>query len=120
MKNVKTENEIWKDIEHFFEVNFTEGETPDVDTMLFIIGLQEVGLGYKKYKKDEKMNLFHIAVCRLLEPFGYYRFVEYDADRWPHYELVEELPVLKPNEQSILMKKAIIQYFEDEKLLASE
>ncbi|MGM5630941.1 hypothetical protein O2K51_08550 [Apibacter raozihei] len=111
------EAQIWGQIEEFFKEKFTCDEKPDLDTMIFLIGLQEVGLGYKKYKKDEKMNLIHIAVCRLLEPFGYYRFDGYDKDNWPHYELIDELPSLKPNEQTLLMKKAIIQYFTDEKLL---
>ncbi|PQL95159.1 hypothetical protein [Apibacter adventoris] len=111
------ETRIWELIEIFFKDKFTNGEIPDLNTMIFLIGLQELGFGYKKYKKDEKMNLMHIAVCRLLEPFGYYRFDKYDEDNWPHYELIEDLPPLKPNEQTLLMKKAIVQYFIDEKLL---
>ncbi len=110
------EIQIWTQIEDFFKERFT-GETPDLDTIIFLIGLQELGMGYRKYKKDDKMNLIHIAVCRLLEPFGYYRLDGYDEDNWPRYQLVEKLPDLKPNEQTLLMKKAIIQYFIDEKLL---
>lgn len=111
------ETYVWEQIENFFKDKFTSGEIPDLNTMIFLVGLQELGFGYKKYKKDEKMNLIHIGVCRLLEPFGYYRFDRYDEDHWPHYELLEELPTLKPNEQMLLMKKALIQYFIDEKLL---
>ena len=33
---------------------FSEGEMLDLDGVLFIIGLQEVGLGYRRYKKDGK------------------------------------------------------------------
>jgi hypothetical protein len=82
-----------------------------IETYLFLIGLQELGSGQQKYTKDDKVNLIHIAVCRLLEPFGYYKFSHYDDDGYPHFEKLEELPELKPNEQQILMKKAIIQYF---------
>jgi len=114
---MESETEIWKKIEDFFKEKFLDGETPDLNTMLFFIGLQETGLGYQKYKRDDKMNLYHAAVCRLLEPYGYYRFEGYDSDHWPLYEVVKPMPELKPNEQTILMKKAIIQYFEDEKLL---
>ena len=45
------------------------------------------------------------------------KFSNYDDDGYPHFEEVEKLPELKPNEQQILMKKAIIQYFIDEELL---
>ena len=107
----------WKKIESFFEANFTDGETPDLDTILFLIGVQELGQGKRRFKKDEKLNLLHIAVCRVLEPFGYYRFDGLDNDGWPHFEFLEELPELKTNEQTLLMKHAVIQYFEDQKII---
>ncbi|MXV39178.1 hypothetical protein GO491_10895 [Flavobacteriaceae bacterium Ap0902] len=112
-----TEKEKWEQIELFFKENFTDGEKPDIDNMLFLIGVQELGQGMRRFRKDDKVNLMHIAVCRLLEPYGYYRFDGRDADGWPHFELLQELPVLKPNEQSVLMRKAIVQYFEDQGLI---
>lgn len=111
------ESEIWKKIEIFFEKNFEVEKNPPMETLLFLIGVQELGSGHQKYTKDDKINLLHIAVCRLLEPFGYYEFEGYDKDGWPQYKTLEALPELKPNEQQILMKKAIIQYFVDEDLL---
>ncbi|MGI9526598.1 MAG: hypothetical protein ACR2MS_05755 [Weeksellaceae bacterium] len=112
-----TEKEQWDKVVSFFTTNFTDGETPDLDTMLFLIGVQELGKGMQRFKKDDKVNLMHIAVCRLLEPYGYYRFEGRDADNWPHFELLQALPVLKANEQSLLMRKAIIQYFEDQGII---
>ena len=110
-----SEAELWKKVEHFFEVNFQTEKNPPIDTLLFIIGVQELGSGQQKFTKDDKVNLLHIAVCRLLEPFGYYKFKHYE-DGWPHYDKLDDLTELKPNEQSLLMKKAIIQYFEDEEI----
>ena len=110
----------WKLIENFFEINFTDGEKPDLDTILFLIGVQELGQGKKKFKKDEKLNLLHIAVCRVLEPFGFYRFDGQDPEGWPHFDLLEELPPLKSNEQKLLMKYAVIQYFVDQKIINFE
>lgn len=111
-----SEAELWKKVEAFFEKNFDTEKNVPVETMLFLIGVQELGSGKQKYSKDDKVNLIHIAVCRLLEPFGYYRFSHYDDDGYPHFEETASLPELKPNEQQILMKKAIIQYFMDEDL----
>ena len=111
------ETEIWEKIELFFVENFDTEKNPPIETLLFLIGIQELGSGHQKYTKDDKINLIHIAVCRLLEPFGYYQFEGYDEDGWPKYKVQEILPELKANEQQILMKKAIIQYFLDEKLL---
>ena len=112
-----TEKEIWQKIEAFFVEHFDTEKNPTIETMLFLIGVQELGSGKQKYTKDDKVNILHIAVCRLLEPFGYYKFSHYDDDGYPHFDEVEKLPELKPNEQQILMKKAIIQYFIDEELL---
>ena len=67
--------------------------------------------GVLAFKKDEKLNLMHIAICRLLEPYGFYEFDFVDKDGWPHYTIKEELPPLKAGEQSVLMKEAIVNYF---------
>ena len=82
----------------------------DVDTILFLIGVQEFGKGYLEFTKDEKMDLVHIAVCTLLEPFGFYEFEGEDEAGWPHFKRKKKLPYLKPEEQDRLMKEAIINY----------
>ncbi len=91
------------------EKNFGEGL--DVQALLFLIGVNELGIGYKEFSKDEKMELLHIAICTLLEPYGYYNFTHRDKDNWPHFELVQKLPPLSPQEQQHLIKEAIIDYF---------
>ena len=60
------------------------------------------------------MDVLHIAICSLLSPFGYYSYEGHDADGWPHYTLNEKLPPLKPGEQTVLMKEALVLYFEEE------
>ncbi len=101
----------WDEIVSLLSKKFTDGETLELDAIIYLIGIQELGKVAKKFNKDDKINLMHIAICRLLEPFGYYKFEYIDADGWPHYTLVEKLPPLKPGEQSVLMKEAIVQYF---------
>jgi hypothetical protein len=93
------------------------GMEPDLQSVLFLIGVQELGMGYKKFKKDEKINVLHIAICTVLEPFGYYEFLGRDEDGWPHFKQKEDLPFLKPAEQNNLMIKAVIDYFKKEGLL---
>lgn len=99
---------------------FADGELLDLDGILFLVGVQELGLGYQKFKKDEKLNLMHIAICRVLEPYGYYRYDGRDKDGWPHYELIENLPPLKAGEQSFLMKEAVVRYFDDQEVNSRE
>ncbi|MBT8317887.1 MAG: hypothetical protein HKP59_09670 [Lutibacter sp.] len=96
---------------------FGEGETLNLDAIIYLIGVQELGKGTIEYKKDDKVNLMHIAICRLLEPFGYYEFDYFDDDGWPHYKLIEELPELKAGEQTVLMKEAIVLYFKEKELI---
>ena len=92
---------------------FSEGDVLNLDGIIYLIGVQELGQGKRQFKKDEKVNLMHIAICKLLEPYGYYEFDFFDKDGWPHYRILTDLPNLKPGEQTVLMKEAIIHYFED-------
>lgn len=87
------------------------GEGMDVQAILFLIGVNELGNGYKTYTKSEKTDLFHIAICTLLEPYGYYTFEGRDAENWPHFKLNKELPPLSDREQQHLLKEAMIDYF---------
>ena len=103
--------EKWEVLKTRISAQFADGEAVDLDAIIYLIGVQELGQGYRKFKKDEKVNLMHIAICRLLEPLGYYEFDFFDDDGWPHYKTKEELPFLKAGEQSVLMKEAVVQYF---------
>jgi hypothetical protein len=87
------------------------GEEMDYDTILFLIGLQELGKPFKKYKKDQKLEIMHVAICTLLEPFGFYEFAGNDPEGWPHWNLKEELPFLDAKQQNKLIIDAIIDYF---------
>ena len=116
-KKMTEENKLkksWEEVQQEVSAKFGGGETLDVDSIIFLIGIQELGKGFKNYSKDEKLNIMHIAICRLLEPFGYYEFDFYDEEGWPHYKTLDELPQLKPGEQTVLMKEAIVMYFEKE------
>lgn len=107
----------WDNIVDHLSNQFAEGETLDLDAIIYLIGVQELGQIHRRYKKDDKLNLMHIAICRLLEPYGYYEFDFVDEDGWPHYKVKEELPHLKAGEQSVLMKEAIVNYFLETKLI---
>ncbi|WP_298779277.1 hypothetical protein [uncultured Polaribacter sp.] len=91
---------------------FADGEELNLDGIIYLVGVQELGQGHREFKKDEKVNLMHIAICKLLEPYGYYEFDFFDNDGWPHYKILTELPNLKAGEQTVLMKDAIVSYFD--------
>ncbi len=101
----------WEQVVNLCSTRFADGDTLDLDAIVYLIGVQEFGKFDKNFKKDDKINLMHIAICRLLAPFGYYQFDYNDPDGWPHYKVLEPLPSLKAGEQSLLMKEAIVHYF---------
>lgn len=101
----------WNDLVERLSDLFSDADALEMEGVLYLIGLQELGKIHKNFKKDDNVNIIHIGICTVLEPFGYYRFDFYDDDGWPHFVLEEELPVLKPGEQTILMKEAIVDYF---------
>jgi len=106
--------ELTKQIEADF------GEGIDTEAIMVLIGVQELGQGYKKFSKDEKINLIHIATCTILEPYGYYKFTENDDDGWPHFETLESLPPLDSRQQEHLIKEAIIAYFRENEYYLEE
>lgn len=105
--------EKWRLLVNRLSAKFSEGEALDVDGILFLVGVQELGQLHRNFKKDEKINLMHIAICRVLEPYGFYTFDYTDDEGWPHYQLKEDLPPLKPGEQTLLMKEALVHYFSE-------
>ncbi|MCF8256324.1 MAG: hypothetical protein K9J06_02155 [Flavobacteriales bacterium] len=105
----------WRELIDRLEKRFGEGM--ELETVLFLIGVQELGQGHRQFKKHEKLDLMHIAICRLLSRYGYYEFEGVDAEGWPHYRVLAKLPKLNPKEQSQLMKEAVIEYFKDADLL---
>lgn len=109
--------ERWEQLVKILSDRFADGDPLDLDAIIYLIGVQELGKFNRKFKKDEKLNLMHIAICRLLEPYGYYEFDFYDEDGWPHYTIKEQLPALKAGEQSVLMKGAIVDYFIEKGLI---
>lgn len=105
----------WQKLLHKLSEQF--GPDIDIEGLIFLIGIQELGKGAIKLNKDQKLDVMHIAICRLLSPYGYYEFKGLDEDGWPHYIRTERLPHLKPEQQNHLMREAIIMYFEQQSLM---
>ena len=101
----------WNNLKTKLSVDFSDNEIIDLDSIIFLIGIQELGQFQKRFNKQKKLEVIHIAVCKLLSDYGYYEYDYTDNDGWPHYKLIKKLPNLKAGEQTILMKKAIINYF---------
>lgn len=103
----------WQELLQEMERNF--GKKPkDLNAVLFIIGIQELGKGARNFSKEEKQDLMHIAICKVLSLAGYYELEGIDEAGWPHWKLVKKLPHFDLLEQEKLLKMLVIEYFEKE------
>jgi hypothetical protein len=97
------------------DLNDLIGKKPkDLNGVLFLIGVQELGLGNKNFSKEEKQDLMHIGICKVLSLSGYYILEGLDKDGWPHWKLVKKLPHFDLLEQEKLLKMHVMEYFEQE------
>ena len=85
---------------------------PDMEAILFLIGMQETGFVKEKVTKEQKQDLMHVAVCTVLSSGGYYQLQGQDKDGWPHFAQLKELPNLSLHEQENFLKDHILLYFE--------
>lgn len=88
------------------------GKKPDMETILFLIGIQEFGEIREKFTKEQKQDLMHVAVCNLLSQSGYYELESVDVDGWPHFRQLKPMPDMSMPEQENFLKDHILLYFE--------
>lgn len=99
-----------------FDLKKQFGKKPDMNGILFLIGVRELGQ-MREFAKHEKMDLMHIATCKLLSYDGYYAFEHTDADGWPHYRMLKKPPYTDLLSQENRLRKMIVTYFEENGLL---
>ncbi len=88
------------------------GKKPDMEAILFLIGLQETGFFQDKITKEQKQDLMHVSVCTLLSQSGYYLLEGKDEEGWPHFKQLKEIPAYQLIEQENFLKDHILLYFE--------
>jgi hypothetical protein len=101
----------WWKLEEKFMERF--GKKPDVEAILFLIGIQEIRNTKRKFTKEQKQDLMHVAVCTVLAQSGYYQLDIYDTDGWPHFIQLKEMPPYNMVEQENFLKDHILLYFEN-------
>ncbi|MCB0568180.1 MAG: hypothetical protein KDC66_00375 [Phaeodactylibacter sp.] len=103
----------WLRIRHLVKDAFGRDELPGLNAVLFLIGIQELGRWPDSFTKEEKQDLMHIGVCRLLSYDGFYEFAGRDADGWPHYKMARPVKVKGMEGQEKLLMEKAIQYFRE-------
>ena len=88
------------------------GKKPDMEAILFLIGIQETGYVGQKISKEQKQDLMHVAVCTLLSQSSYYEIESVDTEGWPHFKQLKEIPSWSLMDQENILKDHILLYFE--------
>jgi hypothetical protein len=103
----------WLRIRHYVKDALEQKDLPDLNTLLILIGVQEVGIVQARYSKSEKQDLMHVGVCTLLSLEGYYQFEGRDPDGWPHFTKSLKLDIRGEHTQERLLKVLSIRYFDE-------
>ena len=101
----------WLRVRHFVQGQMNQPGLPDLQIILLLIGIQEANIIKEDYTKEEKQDLMHVATCHLLAEEGYFEFVGYDDQTWPHFKQIRMIPVEGEKAQERLLKESIIKYF---------
>jgi hypothetical protein len=88
------------------------GKKPDMEAILFLVGIQELGEIRPKFTKEQKQDLMHIAVCTLFAQSGYYELEKVDEEGWPHFRQLKALPPMNMIEQENFLKDHLLLYFD--------
>jgi hypothetical protein len=111
-KDLENERQ-WEEL--LIKLGHTIGKKPaDLKSVLFLIGVQELGKGVKNFSKEEKRDLMHIAICKVLSLSGFYELEGLDESGWPHWKLMKKLPHFDVLEQEKLLKMHVLEYFQKE------
>ncbi len=104
--------ERWLQVENMLRERFEK--TPDMEGILFLIGVNELGrVPNRKFSKEQKQDLMHVAVCSLLARRGYYEYEGHDGDGWPHYMQIKPVEAEGLQTQERILKECVIEYFEE-------
>jgi hypothetical protein len=99
----------WTQLRAFLQKQF--GKKPDMNAILFLIGIQELGQGLTEFTKEQKQDLMHIATCKVFSLSGYYELEKVDEDGWPHYKAIKPIPFANLLEQEKMLKWHVLEYF---------
>lgn len=108
----------WLRVRHYVKEAMHKDALPDMNAILFLVGMRELGQFRTEWTKEEKQDLMHIAICTLLSDEGYFTFKGLDADGWPHFEQARGLTIEGVKAQEQMLKEKVIHYFQNHNLIS--
>ncbi len=101
----------WLEVRHYVKDILEIERLPDFNTILMLIGIQELGQVSEQFSREEKQDLMHIATCFLMEKEGYYKSVGRDKEGWPHFIKIKAIPDVTEEKRTEFLKEKMIDYF---------
>lgn len=101
----------WQALLLYLEGKFSK--RPDMNGVLFLVGLNVLGLGPQDFSKEQKQDLMHIAVCELLSFAEFYEFAGRDDQGWPHYKILRSPQGMSLAEQEAVLRACAVEYFKE-------
>ncbi|MCX8472843.1 MAG: hypothetical protein ORN85_04255 [Sediminibacterium sp.] len=106
-------NEIALKWERFSEDwNSKFGKKPTIESVLLIIGWQEVPAQLIFKNKQVKTDLIHVGMCTVLSLADIYIKSQIDQDGWPHFEQLVSIEKNPLQVQEEFIKENILKYFQ--------
>jgi len=107
----------WLHLRNTLKEKLNMENLPDLNVVLILVGIQELGFTPPEMTKEIKQDLMHIGVCSLLSQLGIYSLDSIDEEGWPHYIQTEKIAVQGEQAQENLLIECALKYFEKENLL---
>ena len=101
----------WAKVILFVQGSMQVNSVPDMNAILFLIGIQEYGNIQSEFTKEEKQELINIGLCSLLQEDGYYKKIGNNEDGWPVFEQLRQYDIVGVKNQEQFLKTKIINYF---------
>jgi hypothetical protein len=101
----------WQALLRYLEGKFLK--RPDMNGVLFLVGLNVLGFGVEEFTKEQKQDIMHIGICELLSFAEFYEFKGRDSEGWPHYTLLRSPQGLGLAEQEAILRACAVQYFKE-------
>lgn len=89
------------------------GKIPDLNALLFLIGVQELGKGPLDFSKEQKQDLMNVGLCTVLVNSGYYKLTGTDNEGWPIFDTLKAMPKFTLEEQEYFIKSHVKDYFKE-------
>jgi len=103
----------WLKIQHFVKDALKVDSLPGLETVLFLIGLQEIGVIVAGMSPKRKLEVTYAGTCAVLSQEGYYEKTGTDENGWPLWKELKPFEPANDMEKNDILKRLVVRYFED-------